>query len=167
MKYSQCQGCTGKRHKAKSKDDGTQLKVATTDKKTIPPDLRNIEAKVILLGDSGVGKSSLAQRYCYDSFSESHDVTIGSAYMQQTVTLEDSTEIKLHIWDTGGSERFRTMVSIYYRDTQAAVICFDVAEEQSFRSTKYWVDEMHKNNTYDGFVLILAGNKCDVSPKDR
>lgn len=52
-----------------------------------PVDLRNIDAKIILLGDSGVGKSSLAKRYCEDSFSENHDVTIGSAYLQQTVTL--------------------------------------------------------------------------------
>lgn len=59
------------------------------------------------------------------------------------------------------------MVSLYYRDSQAAVICFDLAEEQSFRSTQYWVDEMRKNNTYDGFVLILAGNKADINPRDR
>jgi Ras-related protein Rab-5C len=82
--------------------------------------------------------------------------------MQQTVTLEDQAEVKLHIWDTGGSERFRTMVSLYYRDSQAAIICFDVTEEQSFHSTQYWVDEMRKNNTCEGFVLVLAGNKCDM-----
>ena len=80
-------------------------------------DPKHLEAKVILLGDSGVGKSSIAHRYCHDSFSENHDVTIGGAYMQQTITLPDGTEVKLHIWDTGGSERFRTMVSLYYRDT--------------------------------------------------
>jgi small GTP-binding protein len=94
-------------------------------------------------------------------------VTIGSAYMQQTVILDDQTEVKLHIWDTGGSERFRTMVSLYYRDTQAAIICFDIAEEQTFRSTQYWVDEMKKNNNTDEFAMVLTGNKCDISPKDR
>lgn len=132
-----CQGCTGKRQKSGKDSQGTQLKVTKANKGSTsePTDLRCIEAKVILLGDSGVGKSSLAKRYCENYFTENHDVTIGSAYMQQTVTLEDGTEVKLHIWDTGGSERFRTMVSLYYRDTQAAIICFDVGEEQSFRST--------------------------------
>ena len=76
-----------------------------------------ITAKVILLGDSGVGKSSIAYRFCNDSFNHKNDVTIGAAYLTQTVTLPNSQQVKLHIWDTGGSERFRTMVSLYYRDS--------------------------------------------------
>lgn len=59
------------------------------------------------------------------------------------------------------------MVSLYYRDTQAAIICFDVGEEQSFRSTQYWVDEMIKNNTSEGFAMFLCGNKCDLPPGKR
>ena len=59
------------------------------------------------------------------------------------------------------------MVSLYYRDTQAAIICFDVAEEQTFRSTQYWVDEMKKNNNSDEFAMVLTGNKCDINPNDR
>lgn len=114
-KSGYCQSCSGKRQ-PKLEPVETQLRVTRDDKKPTL-DLRHIEAKVILLGDSGVGKSSLAQRYCHDQFSDNHDVTIGSAYMQQTVTLEDQAEVKLHIWDTGGSERFRTMVSLYYRDS--------------------------------------------------
>jgi len=101
-----------------------------------------IEAKVILLGDSGVGKSSIATRYCKDEFNEQHDVTIGGAYMQQTVTLPDGTAVKMHIWDTGGSDRFRAMVSLYYRDAAAAIICYDVKDEKSFESVHYWVNEM-------------------------
>lgn len=169
-KGAYCAGCSGVRGKQKPQNKlETQLKVTrdAKDAKSSSSEIKHVEAKVILLGDSGVGKSSLARRYAHDSFSESHDVTIGSAYMQQTVTLEDQTEVKLHIWDTGGSERFRTMVSLYYRDTQAAIICFDVAEEQTFRSTQYWVDEMKKNNNTDEFAMVLTGNKCDISPKDR
>ena len=87
--------------------------------------------------------------------------------MQQIITLEDQTEVKLHIWDTGGSERFRTMVNLYYRDTQAAIICFDVGDDTSFRSTQYWVNEMSKNNNTDDFVMALAGNKCDIEKSQR
>ena len=84
-----------------------------------------------MLGDSGVGKSSIAQRYCRNTFTENYDVTIGGAYMQQTVNI-GSTIVKLHIWDTGGSDRFRSLVSMYYRDAVAAIICYDLTNERSF-----------------------------------
>ena len=78
-----------------------------------------IEGKIVLLGESGVGKSSIAQRFCNDRFDDVHDVTIGGAYLQKTVNLPARTEggkaiaeqqVKLHIWDTGGSEKFRAMI---------------------------------------------------------
>lgn len=123
-----------------------------------------IEAKVVLLGDSGVGKSSIAQRYCKNFFSESHDVTIGGAYLQQTVSLTDGTQVKLHIWDTGGSERFRSMVSLYYRDAAAAIICYDIGDDKSFQSVHFWINEMLNNNDREDFVMALAGNKADLDP---
>ena len=73
-----------------------------------------IEGKIVLLGDSGVGKSSIAQRFCFDKFDETHDVTIGGAYLQKLVTIPPRTEdgkaigesqVKLHIWDTGGQQK--------------------------------------------------------------
>ena len=96
-----------------------------------------------MLGDSGVGKSSIAQRYCKNSFSESYDVTIGGAYMQQNITAKNGTIVKLHIWDTGGSDRFRSLVSMYYRDALAAVICYDLTNERTFDSVSYWTNEMN------------------------
>ena len=99
----------------------------------------------MLLGDSGVGKSSIAQRYCKDTFSENYDVTIGGAYMQQTLTV-DGTVVKLHIWDTGGSDRFRSLVSMYYRDAIAAIVCYDVSNELSFKGVDYWTNEMKQKN---------------------
>ena len=119
------------------------------------------------MGDSGVGKSSIAQRYCKNIFSESHDVTIGGAYLQQTVTLADGTQVKLHIWDTGGSERFRSMVSLYYRDAAAAIICYDLTDEKSFQSVHFWINEMINNNDKEDFVMVLAGNKCDIESSQR
>ena len=96
----------------------------------------------MLLGDSGVGKSSIAQRYCKNHFSDSYDVTIGGAYMQQNVTVQNGSVVKMHIWDTGGSDRFRSLVSMYYRDAVAALICYDLTNERSFESVSYWTNEM-------------------------
>ena len=72
----------------------------------------------------------------------------------------------MHIWDTGGSERFRTMVSLYYRDAAAAIICYDVTDENSFDSVSYWIQEMQRNSNSDKFVIMLAANKIDaVKPR--
>ena len=94
-------------------------------------------------------------------------MTIGGAYLQQTVTLADGTQVKLHIWDTGGSERFRSMVSLYYRDAAAAIICYDLTDEKSFNSVHFWINEMINNNDKEEFVMVLAGNKCDIESSQR
>mmetsp|Transcript_19274 Transcript_19274/g.18417 ORF Transcript_19274/g.18417 Transcript_19274/m.18417 type:complete len:186 (-) Transcript_19274:27-584(-) len=134
-----------------------------------------IEAKVVLLGDSGVGKSSIAQRFCRNQFSEGHDVTIGGAYLQQTISLNhpdgngQTIQVKMHIWDTGGSEKFRSMISLYYKDAAAAIICYDLGEEKTFKSGHYWINEMLNNNNSesDNFVMALAGNKADLDPAQK
>ena len=70
----------------------------------------------------------------------------------------------MHIWDTGGSDRFRSLVSMYYRDAVAAVICYDLTNERSFESVSYWTNEMQQKNNMSNFVIALAGNKCDTDP---
>ena len=78
-------------------------------------------------------------------------------------------QVKLHIWDTGGQEQFRSMMSLYYRDADAALICFDLSNAKSFDSVAYWVGEMEKNcnNGRQDFVLALAGNKCDIEDSKK
>ena len=73
----------------------------------------------------------------------------------------------MHIWDTGGSERFRTMVSLYYKDASAAIICFDLTDDDSFTGVDYWIDEMTEKNNSEEFVMALAGNKCDIELSQR
>ena len=68
----------------------------------------------------------------------------------------------MHIWDTGGSDRFRSLVSMYYRDAVAALICYDLTNERSFESVAYWTNEMQQKNNMSNFVIALAGNKCDI-----
>lgn len=75
--------------------------------------------------------------------------------------------MKLHIWDTGGSERFRSMVSLYYRDASAAIICYDLSDDKTFTSVHFWINEMINNNDKDDFVMALAGNKCDIDESQK
>ena len=115
-----------------------------------------IEAKIVLLGESAVGKSSISLRFCQDRFDDVHDVTIGGAYIQKIVNIQNpenpsgpEQQVKLHIWDTGGSEKFRSMINLYYRDAVGAIICYDLTDERSFNAVQYWVNEMIQNTTYE------------------
>lgn len=125
----------------------------------------SIDAKLVLLGDSGVGKSSIANRYVNNTFSEAFEVTIGGGYLQQMVRLKDGSTLKMEIWDTGGQERFRALLQLYYRGAQAAIITYDVTKESSLDNCEYWVNEL-KNNEED-CLLCLCGNKADVTASDR
>ena len=136
--------------------------------------LSTADGKVVLLGESGVGKSSIAMRFVESKFVEGHDVTIGGAYFQKSVQLKPkdptSTQdrtVMLHLWDTGGHEKFRSMMNLYYRDAIGAIVCYDISEERSFNAAQYWINEMQQNTTFEqgGFMMALVGNKCDV-PED-
>lgn len=170
-------GCCGGT-KPQPQQQQKPLTIASTEQKKKRRVGGPTEGKIVLLGESGVGKSSIAQRFCFDKFDETHDVTIGGAYLQKTVTIsarqEDGkflseSQVKLHIWDTGGSEKFRSMINLYYRDAVGAIICFDLTDERSFESVQYWVNQMLDNTSFNegGFVMALAGNKCDCPPDQQ
>ena len=124
------------------------------------------ESKIVLLGDSAVGKSSLALRFCQGRFPRSHEVTIGAAFMQQTVRLSDGTSHKLNIWDSGGQERFRAMAPLYYRDASGAVIVFDCTSESSFESVKFWINELSQKGPANCLIVVVL-NKCDIPEGSR
>ena len=126
-----------------------------------------LEAKIVLLGDVSVGKTSIASRYCKNSFNEHHINTIGGAYQQQKVVLDNGAMIKLHIWDTSGQERFRAMTNLYYRDAQVALLTYDITNESSFNSIDFWIKELKYKVENENMILCLVGNKCDVSQDDR
>jgi small GTP-binding protein len=156
--------CKGSKYKTKNGED--RLKIwsqMSVEKDSSKP----IEAKIVLLGDQSVGKSSIAQRYCKNQFTGAHVATIGGAYLQQKVILNNGVAIKYHIWDTGGQERFRSMLGMYYRDSAAAILTFDVTYEKTFESLNYWIDELKYKCDQEKLVLCLAGNKCDVDNNDR
>lgn len=126
-----------------------------------------LEAKIVLLGDQNVGKSSISQRFCKNLFTGQYVVTIGGAYLQQKLVLNNGQVIKFHIWDTGGQERFRSMANLYYQDAAAAILTYDVTNDKTFDSLNYWINELQNKVDQDKIVLCLAGNKCDCDYNER
>ena len=126
-----------------------------------------LETKIVLLGDVSVGKTSIASRYCKNSFNDHHINTIGGAYQQQKVVLPNGSMVKLHIWDTSGQERFRAMTNLYYRDAQVAILTYDITNQQSFSSIDFWIKELKYKVENENMILCLVGNKCDVNSNEK
>ncbi|XP_051995366.1 ras-related protein Rab-35-like isoform X2 [Xyrauchen texanus] len=118
--------------------------------------------KLLIIGDSNVGKSSLLLRFADNSFSGSYITTIGVDFKIRTVEI-DGERVKLQIWDTAGQERFRTITSTYYRNTHGVIIVYDVTNPESFINVKRWLNEISQN--CDNVCKILVGNKNDDPSK--
>ena len=116
--------------------------------------------KVVLLGDTSVGKSCLASRFVNDSFLEFQEPTIGAAFMTKTLNT-DTCKIRFEIWDTAGQERYRSLAPMYYRGAMAAIIVFDITQPDSFKGAQKWIREI-KENGHENCIIILAGNKIDL-----
>jgi Ras-related protein Rab-21 len=101
------------------------------------------QAKVVLLGEGRVGKTSLVLRFCKDVFQEVQPPTVQASYLDKQLTL-DGSRINLAIWDTAGQERFHALGPIYYRDADAALLVFDITDVESFDKVKSWVKELRK-----------------------
>lgn len=114
--------------------------------------------KILLIGDAGVGKSSILLRFTDDSFEEHLASTIGVDFKVKTVTIGGST-VKLTIWDTAGQERFRTLTSSYYRGCHGVILTFDVNDRQTFTNLKQWLEEVDMYSTSQSSAKMLVGNE--------
>lgn len=121
------------------------------------------EVKICILGDSGVGKSSLVQRFVHNTFTVGNESTIGASYLSKTIVIGDRT-IKFNIWDTAGQEKYRALAPMYYRGSQACVIVYDVTSLASYKSVTGWIRELQSHAPSE-VVLALAANKSDLTTK--
>lgn len=120
-----------------------------------------MEFKVVVLGDKGVGKTSLVLRFIEGYFIAKQQSTIGAFFLTKRITSSNGTICKMQLWDTAGQERFRAMAPMYYRNAAAAIVCFDITNEDSFSKMKDWVEELQQNVPVDQLTLAIACNKCD------
>ncbi|KAJ4972648.1 hypothetical protein NE237_005822 [Protea cynaroides] len=125
----------------------------------------NLNAKLVLLGDMGAGKSSLVLRFVKGQFIEFQESTIGAAFFSQTLAVSDAT-VKFEIWDTAGQERYHSLAPMYYRGAAAAIIVYDITSTDSFAKAKKWVQELQKQGN-PNMVMTLAGNKADLEDKRK
>jgi len=121
--------------------------------------------KVLILGDSSVGKTCFLLRYSEDTFVENHISTIGLDYRLKMINLSDNKVVKMQIWDTAGQDRFRAITKNYYKGAHGIILMFDVTSSLSFNNIKNWLLQI-KENTSDKIQIVLVGNKID-SPNRR
>eukprot|EP01088_Endostelium_zonatum_P005249 TRINITY_DN1677_c0_g1_i2.p1 TRINITY_DN1677_c0_g1~~TRINITY_DN1677_c0_g1_i2.p1 ORF type:complete len:214 (-),score=53.41 TRINITY_DN1677_c0_g1_i2:526-1143(-) len=120
--------------------------------------------KLVIIGDSGVGKSCIVVRFAEGTYSETYLSTLGVDFKMKLVEV-DGVKIKLQIWDTAGQERFRTITQSYYRGSNGILIVYDVTDRKSFDNCKYWLTEINKvvNESGEKVVRLLIGNKSDLA----
>lgn len=121
-----------------------------------------VTAKIVLLGETAVGKSSIAARFVRNDFAPNHESTIGAAFLSHSVDLNDGT-VKFDIWDTAGQERYRSLAPMYYRNAVAALVVYDITSPESVKRSKSWMDELKRNS--DNVIIALIGNKSDLEDK--
>jgi small GTP-binding protein len=117
-------------------------------------------AKLLIIGDSRVGKSSILTRFTENFFSQHTIMTVGIDYKTKKITV-DGCEIKLQIWDTAGQERYRSITQNFYKNTMGVIVVFDLTDEASFENVRNWLRQI-KTHAGENVCKILVGNKCDM-----
>jgi len=122
--------------------------------------------KIVIVGDTGVGKTCLLKRYESDEFDESYSVTIGGDFINVNYLVNSTYQVKVQIWDTCGLEQYRSLVRLYFKGSNAALLTYDIAQK-STKPIRIWYEELHENMQED-IPIFLVGTKSDtVTSKDK
>ena len=117
--------------------------------------------KIILLGDSGVGKTSLLSRYTDEEFIENRPCTINTDFKIKSMIIDEYSSAQITIWDTCGQERYRSIARGYFKDAHGILLIYDVTDKRSFTDLDIWIEEIKKNTIKEDISIILIGNKTD------
>ncbi|CAD8086282.1 unnamed protein product [Paramecium primaurelia] len=116
--------------------------------------------KIVFLGNQSVGKTSIINRFIFDNFTGNEQPTVGIDFISKTLQV-DNKSVRLQLWDTAGQERFRSLIPSYIRDSQAAIICYDITNEKSFQDLQKWIEDV-KDERGDEVLIYILGNKIDL-----
>ena len=118
--------------------------------------------KVVLIGESGVGKTSILNQFIEHYFVEDPQSTTCGTFGTKSIICDESKEIKFEIWDTAGQEKYRSLTRMYYKDANAAILIYDITRKNSYDELKnYWYEQI-KENSSENIILVIAGNKADL-----
>jgi small GTP-binding protein len=120
--------------------------------------------KIVLLGDSNVGKSNILSKYLHNEFNQDSKSTVGVEFGSKTFEIDEKTTIKAQIWDTAGQERYRSITNSYYKGAKGAFIVYDITKKSSFENVDSWLNDLKLNNN-ENINIILIGNKSDLEEK--
>jgi len=120
--------------------------------------------KLVFLGDQSTGKTSIINRFIYDTFDGKDHPTVGVDFISKTLNFENRT-IRLQLWDTAGQERFRSLIPSYIRDSSVAVVVFDVSSKSSFSNLTKWVNDVRGERGSE-VLLVIVGNKIDIEERE-
>lgn len=123
-----------------------------------------VKGKVVVVGEFSVGKTCLSHRFITKTFTGLTEPTIGAAFQVRTVSLNPQTSVTLEVWDTAGSERYRSLMPMYYRDAAGCIVVYDITNAKTFERCSSWIDDFRRHNENASDVLmVLAGTKLDLA----
>ncbi|GFS11279.1 Ras-related protein Rab-31 [Elysia marginata] len=145
--------------------DPASSSIETDSVRVIEKQVQKRIFKIIVIGDSNVGKTCLTYRFCCGRFPDKTEATIGVDFREKQLDVDGET-LKLQLWDTAGQERFRkSMVQHYYRNVHAVIFVYDITKVNSFENMAQWIEECDKHSLNKHIPRILVGNKCDMTDK--
>lgn len=136
------------------------MSIVNTISNTNHIEIHNYSIKIIIVGDSNVGKSNILSQFTNHKFLENHDITIGLEFGVKKLSHNNSV-YKIQLWDTAGQEVFKSLTRNYYRNSNACIFVYDITDRKSFLNIDEWKNEVKDNCNNDNLIMILVGNKSD------